>query len=60
MAEKIRKKSITVTVSKICMRIPAIFYDLKEVICHARSKRPVWTVRVNMTKNTILALFCEK
>ena len=33
------------------MRIPAIFYDFKGVICHARSKRPVWTVRVNRTKN---------
>ena len=32
------------------MRIPAIFYDFKGVICHTRSKRPVWTVRVNMSK----------
>jgi len=35
MWKNIMKKSITVTVSKCCMRIPAIYSDFKGVICHA-------------------------
>jgi len=35
MEINITKKSITVTVSKFCMRIPAINSDFKAVICHA-------------------------
>jgi len=35
MEINIMKKSITVTVSKFCMRIPAINSDFKAVICHA-------------------------
>jgi len=39
---------------KFGMRIPAQKPEFKALIYHARSKRPSWTVRLNMNKNTIL------